>query len=418
MITVIGLGFVGLTTALGFAHKGFKVFGYDIDRKKVNDIKKGEIPFHEPYLYEYLRTYADDNFCLCDTLESALRDSEVIFYCVGTPVGPNGEANVDIIKTAVRDSLKFIKKDKFKVITIKSTVPPSTAKNVIAECIKQEGFVLGKQIGIVSNPEFLREGYAWEDFLKPDRIVIGEYDKKSGDVLQEIYKSFGGKTYRVSLNTAEFMKYLSNSFLANLISFSNEMSMIADKFGDIDVINAFASLHDDKRWFGNPAAMTSYAYPGCGFGGYCLPKDVLAIKSAANDKGCETAMLDSVLNTNNHVKEFIVQKVVNASKADEKIGIAGLSFKPESDDIRDTPAKQIIELLIKNDRRNIIAYDPMAVEIFKNTYKLPIDYADSFEELSKSCSVILIATAWPEFKQKKDLLAGKKIIDGRYFLNK
>ena len=416
MIAVIGLGPVGLTTALGFAHKRYKVYGFDADTKLVERLKKGIIPLSEPYLREYLEKHKKNNFHICNTLKEAVTNAKFIFYCIGTPSKDSGEADLEPLQCAIRDSLGFIDKSGYKVLVVKSTVPPSTTKRIIRPLIEREGFSVGKDIGLANNPEFLREGSTWKDFINPDRIVIGECDKKTGLLLDELYRPFDTMILRVSFNTAEFIKYLSNTFLSTMISFSNEMSMVADAMGDVDITNSFKILHLDKRWHGNPAAMTSYLYPGCGFGGYCLPKDTLAIYSAAKAQGYDSPLIREVLKVNDKIKEYFAKRIIGSTHKDSYVGILGLSFKPGSGDVRNTAAKDIIRGLIDRGYDNIIAYDPAAMDDFKETYGLPIAYADTFEEVIKRCETIVLLTAWEEFKVKSSMLKGKKVIDGRYFI--
>ncbi len=417
MIAVIGLGFVGISTALGLAYKtDKKVYGFDIDLNKREMLKDGKLPFHEPYIGDYLTQYLGNRFMICDSLKQAISNAEIIFYCVGTPSKDNGESNLDILLDVVNESLDIIKNNDYKTIVIKSTVPPSATLELISNCIIENGFEIGKDIGLANNPEFLREGYAWEDFINPDRIIIGEYNSKSGQDVAEIYETFGVDIYRVSLNTAEFIKYLSNTLLSTLISFSNEMSMIADNIKNIDVKQAFDILHMDKRWSGAPASMSHYVYPGCGFGGYCLPKDTSALLQASKKKEYTPLLLKEVLTINEKIKDHFVNKIICMSEKQDYIGILGLSFKPESDDVRGTASEYIINALLQKGYKNIIAYDPLAMQNFKENYQFPIDYANSFEEVVLSCNIIVIITAWKEFMLKKELFKNKTVIDGRFCL--
>lgn len=416
MIAIIGLGFVGLTTALGFAEKGYKVYGFDIDRKKMDRFHGKELPFHEPFLREQLNKHLDKSLMLSDNLEETLKNSQYVFFCVGTPCLPDGNANLEVLTGSINECLKFCKKGVCKDFIIKSTVPPSTTAGIIKSLIEKAGFTVGQDIGLANNPEFLREGHAWDDFINPDRVVIGTDDRKTGDQIAMLYAPFGAPVYIVSMNTAEFIKYLSNTLLSSMISFSNEMSMIADAIGDINIPESFNILHQDKRWSGNPAKMTTYVYPGCGFGGYCLPKDTLALCSISKCKGYDPALLKEVLTINEKIKKHISGKIITASKKDECIGILGLSFKANSDDVRDTPSKDIISQLLLGGRKNIIAYDPIASESFKKAYGLAIRYAKTMEEIIRECRVISILTSWDEFKTKKHLFTDKTVIDGRHLL--
>lgn len=416
MITVIGLGFVGLTTALGFSEKGFKVFGYDIDKEKVEFIKNNQLPFYEKGLDKALAENLGKNFCIVENLKNAIENSEVVFLCVGTPSDKKGHADLKYIKSALKEILKYINKNEKKVVVTKSTIPPATTQNEIIPYINSLGFEVGKNIFVANNPEFLREGFAWEDFISPDRIVIGAEDNFTEKTLRKIYEVFNVPIHIVSLNTGEFIKYLSNTFLSTLISYSNEMSMIADSIGNIDIKSAFKIFHEDKRWFGNPAGMKSYAYPGCGFGGYCLPKDTQALVKRAEEFGYKSKILSEVLNVNSEIKPHWIEKIKSSINNDAKIAVLGLSFKPESDDIRQTPALEILNLLIENGYKKIVAYDPLANELFDKKYHLPIEYADSMESAIKDVENVIILTGWKEFIEKKDLLKNKTVFDMRYVL--
>jgi len=416
MITVVGLGFVGLTTALGFSQKNFKVYGYDIDKDKISSIKKCRIPFYEPHLDKACKTYLGNNFIIADSLQEAVSKSKIVFYCVGTPSSEDGSADLTYLYEAIEKTLNGLNEDNYKVLVIKSTIPPSTTQEKIKPFIKKLGFTVGKDIGLANNPEFLREGYAWDDFIHPDRIVIGVEDEKSIEILSYCYKPFAAPIHKVSLTTGEFIKYLSNTLLSSLISYSNEMSMVANSIGGIDIPKAFKILHDDKRWFGQPAKMISYVYPGCGFGGYCLSKDTMAIRSISEMKGFSPKILQSVIETNSLIKNFVVNHLIREIKPNQAIGILGLSFKPDSDDVRETPAKDIIEKLLEKGYSNLYAYDPMAVEVFKKTYNIDIHYLNSLEDIVQKVDVLVLLTAWEEFKKKQDLLKQKPLFDFRYFL--
>lgn len=416
MITIIGLGSVGLTTALGFCHAGFKVFGYDIDQKKVGAINDKNIPFLEPELNKKLKQHLNKNFTITNNLKEAVKRSRVIFICVGTPNNNRGETDLSYILKAIDSVLKEINKNNYKVLVIKSTVPPSITKHVLQPYIQNKGYNIGIDIGLANNPEFLREGYAWQDFIKPDRIVIGTSDNKSEKILKNIYKKFSAPIYRVSLNTGEFIKYLSNTFLSTMISYANEMSMIAYTIGDINIPLSFKILHRDKRWYGNPAKMQSYIYPGCGFGGYCLPKDTQAICSQSMQKGYTPLLLKDVLKINKNIKKFLINKIIKDVNKKKNIVLLGLAFKPKSDDVRETPSEEIIKILLKKGYKNIIAYDPVAIDNFRNSYDYPIKYIYTLSKAIKMADHLVILTAWEEFKKNKRLFKNKHIYDFRYIL--
>jgi len=281
--------------------------------------------------------------------------------------------------------------------------------------VKEKQLVYKRNVGFASNPEFLREGYCWEDFIEPDRVVLGVEDDKSKAILDEIYKPFNAPIHYVTYNSAEFIKYLSNTLLSTLISYSNEMAMIADSIGDIDIPKAFRILHEDKRWSGKPAGMASYVYPGCGYGGYCLPKDTSALASIAEEHGINPHVLNGNLKINDEVMNFVANSVIEKVDKNEAIGILGLSFKPESDDVRLSPSKFIIENLIAKGYKNIIAYDPLANEEFKRAYpELKIEYVDALARIIEKTDNLVILTAWREFKNNKDIISKKNVFDFRY----
>ncbi|WP_187261337.1 UDP-glucose dehydrogenase family protein [Pontibacter beigongshangensis] len=413
MITVLGLGFVGLTTALGFSKKGFKVYGVDVNAEKLEKIKNYEVPFYEPHLDEALRDELGKSFIVDASLEEAVNNSKAIIICVGTPGSADGSADLAYLLEAVKNVFQA-SDGTFKVIVTKSTVPPSTVSKKVKPYVEQLNNEYNKPIGLASNPEFLREGYAWDDFMNPDRVVIGVEDEQSKDILNEIYQPFKAPIHYVNYNSAEFIKYLSNTLLSTLISFSNEMAMAADHIGDIDVARAFKILHEDKRWHGQPAAMSSYVYPGCGYGGYCLPKDTAALSSIAQENGFKARILDANLQINEEIKEHMAEKIARVASKDSTIGILGLSFKSNSDDVRFTPSKYIIEKLLEKGFTNIVAYDPMANEVFKTHYNLPISYVDSLDQVVEQADELVLLTSWPEFKENEQLLRTKRLFDFRY----
>jgi UDPglucose 6-dehydrogenase len=251
--------------------------------------------------------------------------------------------------------------------------------------------------------------------MNADRIVLGVSDERSADVLRKVYATVTEPVFCVSLNTGEFIKYLSNTLLATLISYSNEMSIVADTIGGIDTAEAFRILHMDKRWGG--ATMASYVYPGCGYGGYCLPKDTNALYAVSRTAGFDAQILHHVIDTNDNMPTFISQKIIRAIGDDkqQRIGILGLSFKPGSDDVRDTPSAKIIQALLDAGYHNICGYDPVAIDEFKRHYPLAIDYVDSYADILSQSQSLVITTAWPEFadvRQRTD----KPVVDCRYML--
>ena len=414
MISVIGLGFVGLTTGLGFAKKGYHTFGFDINEQRMGQLKNGMIPFHEPHLKEILEETQEKNFFLDVDFEKAIKRSKYIFLCVGTPSDEKGSADLTFIFRAI-DQILAVPFNNRKIIIIKSTVPPSTLSEKIQPYILKKADELDRLVGLASNPEFLREGYCWEDFIHPDRVVIGAEDLPTQVMMKELYAPFEAPMHIVTYNTAEFIKYLSNTLLSTLISYANEMSMIADKIGNIQVSDAFKILHGDKRWTGSPAGMSAYVYPGCGYGGYCLPKDTSALYNIAKEKGVDAKILKANLDVNAEVKDFIVDKISSQVQRSESLGILGLSFKPESDDVRLSPTQEVIKKLQEFGFADIIAYDPLANNMFKEEYPdMIIDYAPNLESLLEKTKNVVVLTAWKEFKDKQALVQTKNVFDFRY----
>lgn len=415
MITILGLGFVGLTTGLGFAKKGFNTFGFDIDEARLDQLRNFNIPFFEPHLEDVLKETYGKKFFLDVDFETAVKQSEAIFLCVGTPSKDDGSADLTYLLNAI-DQIIAVDSPNYQVIITKSTVPPSTVSEKVIPHVKAALINKpGRNIGFASNPEFLREGYCWEDFIEPDRIVLGVEDERAKEVLNSVYKPFNAPMHYVSYNSAEFIKYLSNTLLSTLISYSNEMSIIADTIGDIDIPKAFRILHEDKRWFGSPAAMSKYVYPGCGYGGYCLPKDTSALASICKEHGFNTPILNANLDINKKIKQFITDKIEKEIKKEETIGILGLSFKPESDDVRITPTKEIISLLFEKNYQTIFAYDPVSNNEFAKYYpELELNYCSTLEEIIQKADNLIILTGWKEFLQKKDLIQSKRVFDYRY----
>lgn len=415
MITVIGLGFVGLTTALGFADAGFEVVGIEKSEERREAILKGEVPFYEPGLVEPLKKHIGKNFKVSAGTES-IGESDYVFFCVGTPCDENGSADLTYLYGALSEGLKAVKSEKEPIFIVKSTVPPSTTFGKIADYITKQGFEVGRDVYLANNPEFLREGYCWEDFTKPGRIVVGAEDGYVKEMMTRLYQSFGAPIHLVSGNTAEFIKYVSNSMLATLISFSNEMAEVAESIGNIQISDAFHILHEDERW--NGGAMTAYLYPGCGYGGYCLPKDTVALSAIARNFGVETSILDKVIARNDDMAESIAKRIAAHVSIDQTIGILGLSFKPGSDDVRACSSAKVIKALIAMGYKKFKAYDPVANQIFEDVYHMSdyVEYKDSLDAVLKESQIGVILTGWEEFKRLKDAELSIEILDYRYIL--
>ena len=404
IITVFGLGFVGLTTSLGFAEFGHTVYGVENNAERLKQIKNAKIPFFEPHMDKALERHLNKKFFPIDDteLETALNQSDVIYYCVGTPYGEDGAADLTFLFKAIDQTISLIKDDKFRVLVTKSTVPPGTASKSVTSYVEKLGGKIGKN--------------CWDDFINADRIVLGVSDKKTESLLKKIYEPTNLPVFCVSLNTAEYIKYLSNTLLATLISFSNEMAAVADNVGDIEIKKAFEILHMDKRW--NNCNMTSYVYPGCGYGGYCLPKDTNAFYALSKKVGFSAELLNQVIQINERMPQIVADRIakkVNYNK-NIRLGILGLSFKPDSDDVRDSSSAKIIRVLKDLGYSNILAYDPQAMNEFKSYYNLDIEYCETYEEIIEKSDTLVILTAWNEFNNLNKITS-KQIIDCRYKLS-
>lgn len=416
MITVFGLGFVGLTTALGFAEMGYKVYGVEANKERLHTIQAGRLPFLEPGLDVALQRHLGDRFIAGEDVQTAIRESEYIFYCVGTPYGEGGQADLTYLFGAIEQTLNNIQDDKFRVLVTKSTIPPSTTSEKIIPFLEGRGWQAGDRIGVANNPEFLREGHCWDDFIHADRIVLGVSDDRSAQMLRSLYADKGSApVYCVSLNTGEFIKYLSNTLLATMISYANEMSIVADTIGGIDTAEAFRILLMDGRW--QSGNMRSYVYPGAGYGGYCLPKDTNALYSLVQLQGYDAQILKNVIGVNDQMPQVIASRILQAARPDQAIGILGLSFKPNSDDVRDTAAAKIIRCLLEQGCSRIYAYDPVAVEEFKHYYRdlHTVNYCSEYEDILAQADALAIVTAWDMFKDIRTR-TDKPVVDCRFML--
>jgi UDPglucose 6-dehydrogenase len=405
-IGVIGTGFVGLTTAVGFAHKNFKVACYEKDKKKRNLLKESEIPFYEPHLKEHLLKYNKKRIDFVENLNNFVDlNLDTIFICVGTPSNTDGSCNTNNLENLIKSLSKLDFKKKTSLI-IKSTIPPGTTDK-LSNFLKNNKFLY-----LVFCPEFLREGSAWKDFIYPDRVVAGISSKSHKEKINRTFRSFTKAIHYTNFKEAELIKYMSNSLLATLISYSNEISMLANKLKEIDIKKIFDILLLDKRWSGKPSGMSKYAFPGVGFGGYCLPKDLSAIINVFKRNKVESKLLNSVEQVNYKIKKFnleiIKSKIVNKNS---KIGIIGLSFKQGSDDVRETPSYFYIKKMLQYGYKNIYVYDEIAKESFRNTYpKLKINYCKSIKEITLKTSTIILLSKVKKIKN----FNGKKIIDLKY----
>ena len=413
MVTVIGLGFVGLTTSLGLSELGYPVYGFDANSERLNSLKNKKLDFAEPDLEDQLRKHYNNSFFLDRSLAEAIQKSSFIFVCVGSPCNQDGSVDLRQVIGAVNQCLKCVPKDGIhRTIVIKSTVPPGTCKDVVEPMVRNCGYC-DKELSVASNPEFLREGSCWNDFMKPGRIVIGADNQDSLNGLKTMYYSLDAPVHCVSPSCAEFSKYLSNVMLASMISFANELAHAAKMFRNIDVISAFETLRNDERL--KNSGIASYLYPGCGYGGYCLPKDISAFTAALNQRGYNSDFLNAVISVNDRVADRFCDEVAAVAAVTETIGILGLAFKPGTDDVRDTAAARLICGLQKKGYTSIVAYDPLALVTFqKDDPDLNVIYVKTSSEVLEQAKTIVIATAWDEFRFLD--YTGKNLIDGRYMI--
>lgn len=416
-ISIIGTGYVGLCTGVGFAKMGNNVICMDVDGKKIKHINKAKPPIYEKQLKKYLEDVtARGVFRATTDLTRAITNSDLTMICVGTPSNQDGSMDLKYIEQVSKDIGTALKnKEGYHVIVVKSTVVPGTAEiNVIPNLEEKSGKGIGDDIGMCVNPEFLREGNALEDFLNPDRIVIGQYDKRSGDVLEKIYSNFNAPVLRTNLKTAEMIKYASNALLATKISLSNEIGNICKRLG-IDVYDVMKGVGMDSR------ISSKFLRAGAGFGGSCFPKDIAAIIAKGRELGQEVRVLEGVLGVNQKQRKIIVDmlegKVGNLQG--KKVGILGLAFKPDSDDVRDAPAIDVISML-KERGAKVSAYDPQAMDNMRKM-RGDIEYCSNSGECLKDADGCLILTDWKEFKNLSDkdfdVMKNKVIIEGRKVLN-
>ena len=410
-IAVIGTGYVGLVTGTCFAETGNNVVCVDIDENKVERMINGEVPIYEPQLdVLFERNQKQGRLKFSTDIDSAIENAEIIFLALPTPPGEDGSADLSYI-LGVADHLGKTIKD-YKVIIDKSTVPVGTAE-LVKEAIAKNTTVC---FDVVSNPEFLREGFAVSDFLKPDRVVIGTESAKARKILEELYKPFvrqGNPIYFMDEKSAELTKYAANSFLATKITFMNEIANFCEIVGaDVDMVRK--GIGSDAR-IGN-----RFLFPGIGYGGSCFPKDVQALLKSGADNGYDFKIINSVIEVNERQKLIIVDKIKSfygESLAGKSIALWGLAFKPDTDDIREAPALYIIDALLELGC-TIKAFDPEAMENVEAVYGSKITFCNNQYEALENSDFLIIATEWqvfrtPDFAKVKELLNDNVIFDGR-----
>ncbi|MGA2162804.1 MAG: UDP-glucose/GDP-mannose dehydrogenase family protein [Methanoregula sp.] len=402
-ISVIGTGYVGSVTGACLAETGYDVIFVDRNKKKLDLIKSGKSPIFEPGLEDLLQKNRKKISVTTD-LRDAVANSAITFICVGTPPKRDGSSDLSQVKEVSRTIGKALRSiDRFHVIVTKSTVIPGTNENIVLPILEKESKKKAyADFGIASNPEFLKEGTAVDDFFHADRVVIGTNDPKTQEILETFYKPLNAPVFSTTLRIAEMIKYASNAFLATKISFANEIGNLCKDLG-IDSYEVFEGVGLDERI--NPHFFRS----GIGFGGSCFPKDVKALIAYADSKGVPSRILSAVMALNEDQPKRLVALLKKHIRLQGKtIGILGLSFKPDTDDIRESRAIPVIRHLRKAGA-SVIAYDPMAMENFRQVIP-DITYADSASEVL-SADAVLIVTEWKEFESLD--YHGKLVIDGR-----
>ena len=412
-ITVVGAGYVGLVTAAVFSDLGNKVYCVDVDEKKIEDLKKGKVPFFEPSLSEYLeRNIKEKRLFFTKSYSDSVSKSQTIFICVGTPSKENGEADLTYLFSAVEETAKNL--SGYTLITIKSTIPIGYEDDLEATVKKHAK----AKFEFAASPEFLREGTAIEDTLHPDRIVIGTHSKKAEKILLELHAPISGERITCDMRSAQLVKYGANALLATKVSFANAISILCEKMG-ADVAKVMKGIGADKR-IGH-----SFLYPGIGYGGSCLPKDVLALVAQSNRFDYDFDLLRAVDAINDSQIERFINKIRQILGATEdkknnlenfKLAVLGLAFKPNTDDMRDAPSVKIINKLLDL-KAHVTVFDPQAMHNAKKV--LPnISFAKGVYETVEGKDALIIVTEWPEFsqidlKKAKTLMRKPNIVDGR-----
>ncbi len=415
-ITVIGTGYVGLVSGAGISDFGHHVTCADIIESKIKLLKNGEIPIYEPGLHELVdRNVNAGRLSFTTQVDEAIQQADVIFIAVGTPQSDNGEANISAVESVAKSIGKNL--NSYKVICTKSTVPIGTG-NIICELIR-ENMVDGGEFDYVSNPEFLREGSAVKDFLWPDRVVIGASSTKAFNIMQDVYRPLyvnEKPILHTNVATAEMIKYAANAFLALKISYINEVANLCEAVG--------ADVHLVAKGMGQDGRISpKFLHPGPGFGGSCFPKDTQAFATLSRKKGVPMNTIDAAITTNNIQKTRMVEKLKNLIGSDfsgKTIGILGLAFKPNTDDVRESSSIEMIQSIL-DEGGKVKAYDPIANKSMQNIFP-DLNYLHSWEETCDGVDAMVIMTEWNEFrgmnlKKLKKVMKTPLVLDTRNILS-
>ncbi|RYY50490.1 MAG: UDP-glucose/GDP-mannose dehydrogenase family protein [Chitinophagaceae bacterium] len=416
-IAVVGTGYVGLVTGTCFSETGNQVICVDIDNRKVEKLSSGQITIYEPGLEKlFLRNQKEGRLHFTTKLEEAIKDAEIIFLALPTPPGEDGSADLKYILGVASDLGKLLKPSDYKVIIDKSTVPVGTAAKVRTAILASATENIENAFDVVSNPEFLREGVAVEDFMKPDRVVIGTESERAKKLMSDLYVPFvrqGNPIIFMDEKSAELTKYAANSFLAVKISFMNEIAQLCERMGaDVDMVRK--GIGSDER------IGKRFLFPGIGYGGSCFPKDVQALAKSSGEVNYEFRILDAVMDVNERQKLHLMPKISAYFKeglAGKHFALWGLAFKPNTDDIREAPALYIIDELVKAGA-TVSAFDPEGMPNVRQLLGDKISYGERQYDVLTNADALIIATEWnefrtPEFEKIKSSLKNQVIFDGR-----
>ena len=423
-VAIVGAGYVGLVTAVSLTKQGHTVCCVETDADRLATIASGEIPFHEPGLGELLRTaFASERFTATDEIAAAVESSDCSMVAVGTPER-GGRMDLAALMTAVREIGEARRtSDSYHVVAVRSTVPPGTTEGPVATELQNSSQKSAHEIGLCVNPEFLREGTAIADAVHPDRVVIGQRDARSGDALAQLYEGASCPVIRTSLANAETIKCVSNSLLATMISFGNEVAGLCEATPGTDAHAVVSAIALDRRFHAGgqsgPAEIVHYLKPGIGFGGSCLPKDLSALRAYAAERGVPTPLLDSVSLVNERRTRHVIDMLTEhlGELAGTEIAVLGLAFKPGTDDVRESPALTLIQGLAAAGAR-LRAYDPMVGRSqLGGLVHDEVAIATSIAEAVDGSSAIVVATGWSEFAKLHEYdLEGhgvQIVLDGR-----
>ncbi|MFW6323699.1 MAG: UDP-glucose dehydrogenase family protein [Desulfovibrionales bacterium] len=430
-VAIVGTGYVGLVSGACLAEKGHQVVCVDVDESKVERINRADPPIYEKGLAQLLSRNVGDNLRATRNLEKAVLGSEISLIAVGTPFD-GGRIDLRFIREVAGQIGTVLKKSSsYHVVVVKSTVVPGTTDQIVLPLLESKsGKKAGRDFGVGMNPEFLREGEAVEDFLHPDRIVLGGMDQRTMEIMERLYAVFPGvDILRTGNSTAEMIKYAANSLLATMISFSNEIANLCTALGSIDATEVMKGVHLDKRFCpiqedGGRVrpGFTTYLEPGCGFGGSCFPKDVKALISHGDDAGSPMEILKAVMEVNERQPHQILKLVDKhfPSLTGVTLAVLGLAFKPGTDDMRESPAIPVIQGLLERGGQ-VTAFDPVAADEAKQYFgNNQVQYARDLPAAIRGADAVILLTRWDEFSSVPELLSAENkepvLIDGRRML--